>query len=238
MYRILSGVLFFTLSALPALSATAEHKFRLSIAGLSVANIVLEINTDGDSYEATAKVRGRGLVGSFVDLDYDGHSEGRLGPDGMPEPQFFRSVRKDDEDGGRTTMIRYSGGTPVSVSAEPPRPSRPWDIAPATQAGTLDPISTALAIIGDRAVGEACNRRIDIYDGRRLARLSLGQRERRDNFWICPGNYRRIAGYPPKRMNEQVDFPFEITYEQIDGKLRVVRIDMDSTFGSARMQRR
>ena len=238
MFRIVPALLILTLSVLQAPAAEVEHKFRLSIAGLSVANILLVIDTDGDRYEASARVRGRGLVGSFVDLDYDGYSEGRLGSDGMPQPQFFRSVRNDDDDGGRTTVIRYDGGTPVSVTASPPRPSRRWDIAPETQRGALDPISAGLAMIGDRAVGEACGRTVDIYDGRRLARLSLGPRRSRGDFQVCSGNYRRIAGYPPKRMAEQVDFPFEITYQRIDGMLRVVRLDMESTFGSARMQRR
>jgi len=237
MYRTISAMLIAALSALPALSAPVEHKFTLSIAGLSVASVALTVDRSGDGYDALARVRGRGLVGSFVELDYEGHSEGRFAADGRPKPLISRSQRRDDE-GGRAVVIHYSGGTPVSVTADPPWPPRPWDIAPLSQRGTLDPISAAVAIIADRPVGEACGRTVEIFDGRRRSRVVLGARSERGNFWICPGTYSRVAGYPPKRMEEQVDFPFEITYQETNGILRVVRIDMESTFGSARMQRR
>lgn len=237
MHRLPLTILLLVLFALPLRAGAVEHKFRLSLAGVSVATVVLNVDRAGDRYTANARVRGRGLVGAFVDMDYDGTSRGRIGPDGMPRPELFQAQRKDDEDGGRTTVVRYSGGVPVSVTADPPYPQRPWNTIPRAQRGTVDPIAAAVAVIDDQPVGAACNRTVEIYDGRRRSRIILGGASRAGQGWICSGIYRRVAGYPPKKMQEQVDFPFAITYEERDGKMRVMRVDMDSTYGTGRLER-
>ena len=56
---------------------------------------------------------------------------------------------------------------------------------------------------------------------------------------ICQGEYRRIAGFSKRDMEEKTAFPFTLTYAPTaDGQMHVELVEMETLYGTARMVRR
>ena len=129
----------------------------------------------------------------------------------------------------------WKDGVPVSVSVIPPRKTAP---DPALQGGTLDPVSAGLALLGDAAADEVCDASVDVFDGSRRSRLSLGAPVVKDGAVTCKGAYSRIEG-EAHSMSDQREYPFEVTFrEGGDGLARLERVETRTQFGKAVLERR
>jgi hypothetical protein len=103
----------------------------------------------------------------------------------------------------------------------------------------VDILTALYATLRDAEAGSECNRSFAMYDGRRASRLTLGAPAAVEGGVTCPGEYRRVAGFPPEDMAEKTRFPFTLTYAPApDGRMRVVEVSMDTLYGSAKLIRR
>ncbi|NNU79955.1 DUF3108 domain-containing protein [Halovulum dunhuangense] len=211
--------------------------YDVSVSGLHVGTMDLAANVEGAAYTARGEVRGGGLIGALFSFGFGGVASGRILSDGALQPVIYDGYREDRGDRAETA-IRYQGAQVREVTLTPVRKPRPFDIVPQEQRGVLDPISAAFAVLADQPVGAACDRGIEIYDGRRRSRLVIGPRQARGEGFVCSGTYSRVAGYSPGQMAEKVDFPFTIHYREANGQMRVMAIETDSVIGKAVARRR
>ena len=128
--------------------------------------------------------------------------------------------------------MTYRGATPASVRADPAFKPKPWQIEPAEQAGTLDPISAALTALAPAPADAICDQSVEVYDGRRRYALDLGAPEADGARIRCRAVYRRVAGYKPKELAETIRFSvwFE---ERANGLAHLVRAAGESGYGLA-----
>lgn len=227
----LFAALVLALAGTVASAAQDVQRYSLSAVGLPVGSLTMAANREGDRYTVRGKVEGGGVAGLFVDFSYNAVASGRLDRNGMPVPVIFDGTRKLRDD-GRRTQISYSGGTPTEVSFDPAKPPRPFDIDPRAQKGTLDPASATYALLRDLPAAAGCARTVDIFDGTRRSRITVGAERPVRGGLQCDGVYTRIAGYPPDEMAEQVNFPFRMVYRQVGDMLQVERFETDSIMGS------
>lgn len=214
-------------------SYRAEFDFRVT--GLRAGQLVMGAERTGDRYSAAARIDTAGLVGVFTDFFFDGTSAGTLSGSGTVIPSSYSSTSKSPR-AVRETHIDFKGGTPVSVSVEPPRSSSP---NPANQAGTLDPVSAGFAILRDAPVGEICNTSVDVFDGSRTSRIRLGVPEPSGNGdLVCAGRFTRLEGEAHTLSSDQ-DYGFKIVFrENGDGLAKLQRIETRTNFGPAVLERR
>ena len=118
------------------------------------------------------------------------------------------------------------------------RGKRPYDVDPATQVGTVDPLTAMFATLRDVAPGRECGRSLKMFDGRRSSELRLGAPQTDGENVVCAGEYRRIGGFPPDDMAERTRFPFTLTYAPAGDRMQVVEVAMDTLYGKARLVRR
>jgi hypothetical protein len=209
--------------------------FGISIAGLPAGELTLSHRREGFRYEAASSIRATGLVGAVARLRFEGAVAGVVGPDGRLAPErytaFSRSTRSE-----RDTEIRFEDGNPVHVSVVPPRSSAP-DVA--AQAGTLDPVSAAVTLLGDAASGEVCSERVMLFDGSRRSELAVGRAEQQDGALVCNGAYTRIEGEAHSTAAGDGSWPFRLVYlPDGNGGVRLQRIEAPTRFGRAVMERR
>ena len=140
--------------------------------------------------------------------------------------------------GGDVTTGTSAGGRVTGHKQTPPIPRRDFDVSHDSLRGVVDPVSATYALLMDRPVGRACGRRLDIFDGTRLSRITVGARKASGDGWQCSGVYLRVAGYPPGKMAEQTRFPFTLFYDEVDGMMRVREFRTDSIVGDAVARRR
>ncbi|WP_157966335.1 DUF3108 domain-containing protein [Oceanibium sediminis] len=224
--------------AAAGVAAAAEQRqvYDVSLAGLKAARLEIAVNVEGGRYTAVGQVEGRGLVGAITNFYNGGTTSGRVLGAGRLQPVRYDGVQESSR--RREVTILYDGGVPTSVDWRPPRKERARDIDPSDQGGALDPISATWAMLQDMPSGQACGRSILVYDGQRRSRLDLGQRKPSGDRFTCDGRYVRVAGYSPKQLAEQKDFPFTITYREVGGRMVVESFELDSIIGRAVVRRR
>ena len=212
-----------------ATAATDIRKFDISVAGIRAGELTLSAARNGASYEAGSSLRSTGLVGAVARLRYDGSSTGRIARDGslVPERHVARSRSTRSE---RETEIVFENGQPARVTVTPPR-SSPVD--PAAQAGTVDPVSAAFALLLDDRADSVCNERIDLFDGSRRSQIVVGRAEQRDGRLVCNGVYVRVSG-EAHAVSDQREWGFRLIYRPNgDGSVAIERIETPTRFGMA-----
>jgi Protein of unknown function (DUF3108) len=237
-HRLLASLTIAGLAALPAaVSAGADGKtarFAISVAGIPAGELTLSHRLDGERYEAGSEIRATGLLAAVARIKFDGSVTGRVAADGRLEPEryaaFSRSTRSE-----RDTEIVFEHGNPVSVSVVPPR-QRQVDVA--AQAGTLDPVTAAFAVLRDDTPDRVCNDLVQLFDGSRRSELRVGGPEAAEDGLVCNGTYTRIEG-ESHSMSDQKDWGFRLVFlPNGDGSMKLHRIEAPTRFGLAVMERR
>ena len=214
-----------------------QGTFDLSIQGIAAGTLSFAGNQAGKSYAVTGKLQSGGLVGMLRKVRYDATAKGSVSG-GRYTPSAYAETANTGKRQSESVM-EYRGGVPQVKVYNPPREAGPDDVKPASQGGTVDPLTALYAVLRDVEAGQECAVDVPMFDGRRASRLSLGQRQVSGDAVICAGEYRRVAGFSAEDMAEKTRFPFVLTYAPAsEGRMRVVEVSMDSLYGKARLQRR
>jgi hypothetical protein len=218
-------------------TAQAESEvaaFDFYVSGIPVGKMSLDTTRTDTSYTSRSRIEAAGVVGMLLTFYYDGQSSGKIAGDGTIVPVRFEAHSKTPRT-DRRSAIDWKDGAPVSVNVNPPRKKAP---DPAKQAGTLDPISAAFAILRDRPGAELCDETLMVFDGSRVSRLRLDPPVADGDTITCAGNYARIEG-EAHTLSSQREFPFELVFaRQPNGDGRLERIQTDTSFGRAVLERR
>ncbi len=181
-------------------------------------------------YTITLKGRAQGILGFFLRAGYDGISKGRLLRNGRMQPEVFyaRTYRIFKK---RVQRVDFRRGRPVKVAIAPRRdmtemsdPTRVTDLR-------LDPLSFLGLFIQDRRKG--CPAPANMYDGRRLTRVSFSEQPRKEDGHIrCKGSYQIVQGPDHSILPGIRSFPVMLDYARgkKGGLRRLHRIEVQSGF--------
>lgn len=216
---------------------TDSARFDLVMLGLRAGTLTFQAAEADGRYTVTGRMESGGVVAVVRKVRYDGRAEGTVAGRALAPLRYEEAAdtgRRQSE-----SVMEWTGGVPRVVHYAPERAPKAFDLDPATQGGTIDPLTAMYATLRDVPAAEACNLNLDLFDGRRRSRVTLGPPTPRDGALLCAGEYRRVAGFPPRDMEEKTRFPFTLRLEPAEGGLmRVVRVEMDTIYGSARLIRR
>lgn len=202
------------------------------LGGIKAGELVIDAAWEGDRYRAQSVLRTAGVVGFVYKASFEAETEGTRTPSGMVPERFSANSRMKKKK--QFVEISYDSAVPAGVRAEPEFSPRPWQVDPTAQIGTLDPITAALSALAPTALGSVCDQSVEIFDGRRRYAIDLGKPETDGDRIRCPATYRRIAGFKPKMMKKQSEFPFHVWFQDRgDGTAHFVRATGDSMFGIA-----
>ena len=227
--------------ARPALAQAARIEdravFDLTIRGVSAGSFTLAAVQDGAAYAASATLKSGGLAALMKRFSYAAEAKGRIA-NGRYRPASYSEVAVN----GSKTLARqmaFKGGKPVRIATQPERAPRPYDVAPGTMAGSVDPMTAIYLTLRDVSAGAECRVDVVLFDGTEAAGIRLSNPAASNGTVTCAGEYRRIAGYPEKEMRERTRFPFTLTYSPVEGgRMRVTSLDLETTLGRASMVRR
>lgn len=222
--------------ALPGAGRAASDlaTFDFYVSGIPVGKMSLATTQTPTAYTSKSRIEAAGVVGMLLTFFYDGQASGQIAADGTVVPVRFEAHSKTPRT-DRRSAIDWRDGTPVKVSVEPPRKKAP---DPAEQAGTLDPISAGFALLRDRPRDQLCDKTLMVFDGSRLSRLRLDPAAEKGGTITCAGNYARVEG-EAHTLSSQREFPFRLVFsEEPNGMGRLQRIETDTNFGRAVLERR
>jgi len=153
---------------------------------------------------------------------------GAAGPAG-PVPERYA----EDVDTGRRqsrTDLAWQGGL-VTAGA-----GAGWP-APVPAAGAVDPLTALFFGLRDRPAAGLCRYRARTFDGTRRAEVALAPVAGAPD--ACRGSFRRLSGYTAAEMAERRTFAFILRYAPAPGgRMRAVRIEAQTIYGQAVLERR
>lgn len=217
-----------------ARAASEAATFDFYVSGINVGKMSLDTTQTETAYTSRSRIEAAGVLGMLLTFYYDGQSSGQIKADGSVVPARFEARSKTPRT-DRRSSIDWKNGLPVNVQVDPARKHPP---DPAKQAGTIDPISAGFAILRDRPVDDLCDKTLMVYDGSRVSRLRLGPEQVAGDSITCVGNYARIEG-EAHTLSGQREFPFQLVFSRQPGDTgRLERIQTDTSFGRAVLERR
>ncbi len=217
-----------------ATAAPALTVFDLTLAGLPLGTVTLDAEQSGAEYAAVSRITPNGVVNLVAGYAFDGRATGRIDAEGRISPLTFEADSTSPR-ASRRTEIEWRDGAPVRVSVEPPRQ---YAADPARVAGALDPVSAGFALLRDNAPSEICDTTIDVFDGSRRSRLSLGKPVAAGAGVTCTGLYARLEG-EAHSLSSQTEYPFTLTFTPTAaGQVQLQRIETRTRFGLAVVDRR
>lgn len=211
--------------------------FDISIRGVSAATLSISGAVKGKAYAASGVLKSSGILGMLKRIRYDASVSGTLS-----NGRFTPARYEEKADTGKRkseSVMAYRRGVPQVKSYIPPRPPAKGDIDPATQGGTVDPLTALYAVLRDVPAAEACKLRVFLFDGRRRSQVVLTAPKTEGGNITCRGEYRRLEGFSADDMAEKSRFPFALTYADAgNGMVHVTEISLDTLYGKGRMIRR
>ncbi len=157
--------------------AGSPSRIRLQYTGYLVDAPVLdarlELVRDGASgpYRISISTSLVGALGEMIQFHLQASSQGRFDAMG-PRPMRYRS-ENSIYDNLQTVTLTYGQDGSVALADQPPTQEGQVAMARGLLAGTLDPLSAALAITEEAQRGEGCLGRFRIFDGVRRYDLTL-----------------------------------------------------------------
>jgi hypothetical protein len=218
--------------------ADAPVVFDLTIRGIEAAVLSFSGSVDGNRYAVAGRLQSAGLVGLLKSMRYEGSSRGSVRGGRFTPQQYVERA-----DTGRRKSVgemRYDRGVPQIKSYDPPRELGEARLDPATQGGTVDPLTAMFAVLRDAPQGQECNLSLTMFDGERRSQVQLGAPvPGKEGALTCPGEYRRLEGFSEKDMAEKTRFPFTLTLSPPeDGLRQTTEVRMDTLYGRAVLTRR
>ena len=240
-HPILFAMLFVVSSLFLAHPSPAQDgqsaTFDVSLKGINAGILAFSGTIDGKGYAVSGRLESTGLVGAIRKVRYDAKSRGSVSGSKFTPTRYEEKAdtgkRKSD------AVMEYKSGVPQVKAYSPPRTPSERDVDPATQKGTVDPLTALFAVLRDVEASEACKVNVFMFDGQRRSQLSLAAPKTDGDTINCAGEYRRLEGFSAKEMAEKQRFAFTLTYAPVEGgKVRVVSVAMDTLYGRAALTRR
>jgi len=211
--------------------------FDITLKGLRAGRLSINGAISGKGYEASGTLQSAGLLSMMRKIRYDAAVAGsvsgqRFTPAGYTE-------KADTPNRQSESVMEYRAGVPQVKVYSPPRPPREAEVNPATQGGTVDPLTALYAVLRDVTPDEACQFASYMFDGKRRSQVVLTAPEKNGAGVVCLGEYRRLEGFSDREMADKERFPFRLIYEPTAaGKLRVTTITTETLYGTGYLRRR
>ncbi|MEX0283751.1 MAG: DUF3108 domain-containing protein [Paracoccaceae bacterium] len=203
--------------------------------GVKVGDMALVGSVTPNKYAVSSQFVTSGLVATVAGVRF------LLSSSGARKGAVFSPRRyEEDMDTGRRqsrVKLRWSGGVAKASGSEIGDPG-PYAVTAAQQRGAVDPLTAMFMAIRDQSPAEVCKLQQKIYDGERLTQITLTNRRDQGGRVICSGTFRRVAGYSPEDLRERGQFGLTVTYEPAGELLRAIRVEADTIYGKARIQRK
>lgn len=224
-------------TAFTAQADPSIQRFSLYVSGIKAGSVQTVISTSGTAFSVSGQLSPTRFLRSIRNVGYTGQSAGTV-KDGVFSPKRYSG---QTQTGSRNSQVqmRFQNGRPSVDSYTPVRETRPYDITPSKQTGTIDPLTAAAQVFQDQTASTLCNTTLHMFDGRRRSKLTLSAPKREGPTATCQGTYTRVAGFSPNDMKERVNFPFSLVYTRTDADTyRLTSFSTKTTFGSLRAKRK
>lgn len=234
---LLSTTLLISIISGPGRAASPDvHAvFAVTANGWSIGELNASYTQTGNAYDVTLKGGAQGLFGFLLQATYDGHSSGHLNADGQPITDIFTATSHRIFK-SRRQRVDFLNNRPVAVSIEPSRDMTELSDPALVTDDRVDPLTYLGQFLQDRTSG--CPAPADLYDGRRLTRVSFNLVIGPADAIICDGEYKIVKGPDHSIRKGYRSFGVRLEYKMGDASAaHLDRVDFSSGGNTLVLQR-
>ncbi|NKN37045.1 DUF3108 domain-containing protein [Agrobacterium sp. a22-2] len=162
-FAIAATAILGSVSSSAAADQRYKTEYRITLAGLPIANASFVTQLDSRTYSISGSVRSSGIVDLITKITAQTTVSGTVQGSNKLQAKRYSLVYKSDER-TRTYEVRFANGDVTSTTMKPSRRSRAKNWVPVAAhdlKSVLDPISGLIFAEGDRI----CPKTLPIYDG-------------------------------------------------------------------------
>jgi hypothetical protein len=198
--------------------STLQIDMTLYAGGVTLGKVDLNTKITGDQYHSVSNLQTSGVVNAFWQSEIQATSTGTLAPKNF-HPALYDSFYTGRSDKKQEVSLTYDNGGPVRLFADPPYSTTGYEVTPAQQKGTIDPLS-AITMMVSGVVASAdnpCGVTLPVFDGRRRydadltkvkdTTVSMDNGLYKGKALLCEIHYKQLAGYKPKVLKDGASFP-------------------------------
>ena len=215
-----------------------EAKFSLKIKGVYVGTLSFSGAIEQGKYNIDGAIKSGGVFKLLNKQEYTAKSTGLLRENSFI-PQTYIEFR--NKKGKKSSAsLSYEKGAPQIRLYNPPREVNADTIDPATQKGSVDPLTAIYATLADIDNRNPCQIDLKVFDGKRQSSVQLFPiLKKRKSLIMCFGEYNRVAGFSKKDMEEKTRFPFNLFYKKhSDTKYELKKLIIETIYGTAVLTRK
>jgi len=198
--------------------STLQMAMTLYAAGVTLGKVDLNTTVRGDQYHSVSNLSTGGVVNAFWQAEIQATSNGTVAPKNF-HPGLYDSFYTGRSDKKQEVSLTYDASGPVRLYADPPYPTTGYEVTPAQQKGTLDPLSAITFFVSGVATSteNPCGVTLPVFDGRRRydvefvkvkdTTVSMDNGLYKGKAVLCQAKYRQLAGYKPRVIKEGANFP-------------------------------
>src|SRR5215469_15292436 len=198
--------------------STLQMAMTLYAGGVTLGKVDLNTTVRGDQYHSVSNLQTGGVVNAFWQSEIQATSTGTVAPKNF-HPGLYDSFYTGRSDKKQEVSLTYDTSGPVRLYADPPYPTTGYEVTPAQQKGTLDPLSAITYFISGVAtsVENPCGVTLPVFDGRRRydveltkvkdTTVSMDNGLYKGKAVLCEAKYKQLAGYKPRVIKEGANFP-------------------------------
>lgn len=205
---------------------TISAVYNVSLLGLSVGQMRLELTLKDGTYDAKVYAEPKGLASTFTSNTVSAAANG-FGAIGMIKPanSWIQQVSTKRT---QTVIMAFKDGASPDVTADPIYENIENPATDAQKIGAADPVGGLLSMFFQPNAGpgdKACGPGITIFDGKRLYAFDMWSDGMQDvkrgaggyngPVLHCVASYRRIAGWGDKYMARKSDTKVEAFFAPI-----------------------
>ena len=212
--------------------------FSLKIKGLNVGTLSFLGTHDDNNYTISGELKSGGIFKFINKQRYKATTAGTL-INSYFKPVIYTELR--NKKGKKSSAkLTYKNGIPQIREYDPPRQIKVNTIDPNTQGGTVDPLTALYVTLRDNNSLEPCQLKLEVFDGKRKSQVRLfPDLKKREDLIMCIGEYKRVAGFSKKDMEEKTSFLFNIFYKKTrEYQYSVKKLVIETVYGTAVLTRK
>lgn len=234
MKRFLLGVALCVLAG-PGTAQNMSGQYSVHALGLKVGDLAMAGSVTSRKYTVSSQFVTSGLVATVAGVRFLLKASGTRNGDVFSP----RKYSEDMDTGKRESRVAlsWSNGVARASGSEVGAPG-PYAVTAAEQKGAVDPLTAMFLVIRDQDPDSICRLKQRIFDGERLTEVVLTSRRDSGDKVICSGVFRRVAGYSPQDLRDKGQFGLTVTYQKAGDLMQATRVEAQTIYGKARIQRR
>lgn len=192
-------------------AATESAVFEITANGFYYGEMRLKYTDANQKYDFEVAAEAQGILGLLIRSKYSGSSSGRLGSLGNLVSNHFQArskrVFKD-----RKSDVTFDNYKPIAVTVTPKKDHTPLTDPTTVTDKRTDPLSFLASLFHNTNIG--CPLAGDLYDGRRLTRVSVAPVPAESGHIRCKGTYAIIMGPDHSIQSGKRSFNVELEYQK------------------------